>query len=72
MVRGFLDRLVGSVKRCIKKTTGRTCLTFTEMETLIFEIEHILNWRPLSTFFDDDNERILTPNYFLGATISVY
>ena len=26
----FWERFVGSVKRCIKKTTGRICLTFTE------------------------------------------
>ena len=27
---GFWERLVGSVKRSIKKTTGRTYLTFTD------------------------------------------
>ena len=43
---GFWERFVGSVKRCIKKTTGRTYLTFIEMQTLYFEMEHILNLRP--------------------------
>ena len=33
---GFCKRLVGSVKRCIKKTTSRTYLTFTELQTLFF------------------------------------
>ena len=62
---GFWERLVGSVKRCIKKTTGCNCLTLTEMQTLFFEIEHILNSRPLTALFDNDNEQILTPNHLL-------
>ena len=68
---GFWGRLVGSVKICIKKTTGCTCLTFTEMRTLFFELEHysklnILNSRPLTALFDDDdNEQIVTPNHLL-------
>ena len=35
------------------------------MQTLFFEIEHILNSRPLTVLFDDDNEQILTPNHLL-------
>ena len=57
--------MVGSVKRCIKKTTGRTCLTFTETQTLSFEIEQTLNSRSLTALFDDDNEQILTSNHLL-------
>ena len=53
---GFWERLIGSVKRCIKKTTGRTCLTFAEMQTLFFEIEHILNSKPLTTLYENNND----------------
>ena len=62
---GFWERLVKSVKKCIKKTTGCIYLTFTEIETLFFKIEHILNLRPLTTLFDNDNEQTLTPNHLL-------
>lgn len=38
MVGGFWERLVKSVKRCLKKTIGKASLTFDEMATLIVEV----------------------------------
>ena len=57
---GFWERLVGSVKRCLKKTIGRSTLTFEEMRTLLVEIESTLNNRPL-TYVYDDTEGISQP-----------
>ena len=45
---GFWERLVKSVKHCLKKTIGRAMLTFDEMATLIVKIEVTLNYRPLT------------------------
>ncbi|CAJ0591480.1 unnamed protein product [Cylicocyclus nassatus] len=44
---GFYERLVGSVKSCLKKTVRREILDLWLFETLILEIEAVLNTRPL-------------------------
>ena len=62
---GFWERLVSSVKRCLKKTIGQACLTYTKLQTILSEVELILNSRPLGTLFEDDFEEILTPNHML-------
>ena len=62
---GFWERLVSIVKRCIKKTIRRTSLTFVELQTLLFEVESIINSRPLGALYDDDFEEVLTPHYLL-------
>ena len=60
---GFWERLVKSVKHCLKKTIGRALLTFNEMATLIVEIEATLNNRPLTYVYDDAEgiDQPLTP-----------
>ena len=45
---GFFERLVRSVKRCLKKTIGKARLTYEELLTIIVEIEGVLNSRPLT------------------------
>ena len=44
----FLERLVRSVKRCLKKSIGKSSLKFEELPTLMVEIESTLNNRPLT------------------------
>ena len=63
MVGGFWERLVQSVKHCLRKVVGRATLTLDDLTTVIIEIETILNNRPL-TYIHDDNEGVshaLTP-----------
>ena len=62
---GFWERLIGQVNRCFKKVLGRTTLGFYQLQTVIQEIELILNFRPLGNLYDDDMEQILTPNHLL-------
>ena len=60
---GYWERLVRSVKRCLRKTLGRSTLTFDELATILVEIEATLNNRPL-TYVCDDTEGLsyaLTP-----------
>ena len=52
---GYWERLVRSVKRCLRKTLGRSTLTFDELATILVEIEATLNNRPL-TYVCDDTE----------------
>ena len=49
--RGVWERLVASVKQCSKKVVSMEKLTYVELETLVSEIELILNNRPIDLFF---------------------
>ena len=46
---------------------GRTTLDFYQLQTVIQEIELILNSRPLGVLYDDDMGQILTPNHLLSG-----
>ena len=64
---GFWERMVRSVKHCLKKVVGRTTLKFEELLTLLIEIESVINSRPL-TFIYDDQEGVsyaLTPAHLI-------
>ena len=52
---GFWERLVRSVKNCVKKMVGRSTLTFEELRTLLVEVEATLNNRPITYVYDDEN-----------------
>ena len=52
-IGGIWERMVRSVKRCLKKVLGRSSLNFQELRTLLPEIESVLNARPLTYVFDD-------------------
>ena len=60
---GFFERMVKSVKRCLRKVIGNARLSFDEMLTV--EVEGTLNARPLT--YDDDNpsEGVLTPSHLI-------
>ena len=49
---GIFERMVRSVKRCLKKTIGRARLTHDELTTAMTEVEMIVNSRPLSYVVD--------------------
>ena len=53
------------VKSCSKKSIGREKLSFTELLTVLFEIENVLNNRPLCFVYDDDVSDALKPNCLL-------
>lgn len=51
---GYWERLIQSVKRCVKKTIGKSTLTYDELATILTEIESTLNNRPLTYLYGDD------------------
>ena len=61
---GFYERLVGLVKRSLRKSVGRNLLIDTQLETLK-EIEAVVYSRPLVYVGDDiDSSIVLTPGHF--------
>ena len=53
------ERLIRSIKKCLKKCIGQANLTYDELNTLIVEAECIINSRPI-TYLYDDQEGITT------------
>jgi len=62
---GFYERLVGVVKRGMRKAIGRSLLTHSQLNTVLVEVEAIVNSRPLVYVGDDIEDIILTPAHFL-------
>jgi len=62
---GFFERMVGLVKRCLRKVLGNARLTFDELLTIIVEIEGTLNARPLTYEYEELEEEVLTPSHLI-------
>ena len=64
---GFYERLVGLVKRSLKKSIGRSMMNLVQIQTVLKEVESVVNSRPLVYVDDDVNSNIsLTPGHFLS------
>ena len=67
---GCSEALIKSVKRCLSSSIGSNVLTFSEMQTVLYDIADLLNDRPIGL---KDNDPVqgtyLCPNeYLLGRT----
>ena len=63
---GFYERLVGIIKRSLRKAIGRVCLNSEQLLTILKEAEAVINSRPLLYVGDDINSSMtLTPAHFL-------
>lgn len=51
---GYWERLVRSIKRPLKKVLGRATLGFDELNTILVEIEAVINSRPITYVYDDE------------------
>ena len=61
---GNWERLVQSIKRPLKKVLGRSTLNFDELNTVLVEIESVINSRPVTYVYvdEDANSYPLTPS----------
>ena len=62
---GVFGRMVRMTKRCLKKMVGRARLTYEELNTVVIEVEAVINSRPLSYVTADDLDQPLTPAHLL-------
>lgn len=63
---GLWEAGVKSAKSHLKKVLGSTLLTFEELNTVLIQIEAVLNSRPMTCLTNDPNDlRVLTPGHFI-------
>ena len=69
---GFYERLVGVVKFSLRKALGKLLFNYDQLNTLLLEIEAVVNTRPLIYVSSDLNsDSTLTPNHFLSLNPNV-
>uniref|UniRef100_A0A8D9ESJ6 Integrase catalytic domain-containing protein n=2 Tax=Cacopsylla melanoneura TaxID=428564 RepID=A0A8D9ESJ6_9HEMI len=61
---GCFERLISITKQCLRKMLGNLSLSMCQLNTLLTEIQHAINNRPLGYYGEEDF--IITPNHFLG------
>ena len=62
--------MVKSTKTLLRKTLQTAKLTYQELETVLSEVEQIINNRPITYNYSDSEESCLTPNHLLyGRTL---
>ena len=62
---GHFERMVGCVKRCLRKVLGNAKLSIDELSTVLTEVESTLNSRPLTYCYSEFGEEVLTPSHLL-------
>ena len=68
---GFWERIIGLTKQAVKKTLGRAFITQAQLETIVVEIEAMLNNRPLTYVSSDllDPEPLTPADMLYGRRI---
>ena len=64
---GFWERMIQSVKCCLRKSLGRTSMNFESLRTLLIETEATINNQPLTYTYDDEEGvlYLLTPSHLI-------
>ncbi|GBN88245.1 hypothetical protein AVEN_233612-1 [Araneus ventricosus] len=66
---GFWERLVRSVKTCLKRILGKSSFTYEELYTVLVEIQAVINSRPVTYLYSNVNEPdLLSPSHFLTGS----
>ncbi|XP_071177843.1 uncharacterized protein [Mytilus edulis] len=69
---GCSEALIKSVKKCLDVAIGDSVMTFSELQTVLFETANVLNERPIGTNNCDPNEgTYLCPNDLLLGRASI-
>ena len=62
---GFFERMVGTVKRCLRKVIMKAKLNEDELRTILLEIENTVNSRPLTYVYEELDSEPLTPSHLI-------
>ena len=64
------ERLVRSTKRCLKKVISTQRLTYEELNTILIDVESVLNSRPITYLYENDVEVPISPSHlFCGRRV---
>ena len=64
------ERLIRTVKNCLRKSIGRSYLDYFRLVTVLSDIQHAINCRPLTYRCSDNSSlEVLTPNHFLKPNV---
>jgi len=70
---GFFERLVGLVKRALRKGIGSKRLTLDQFVVVLAEVEAVVNTRPLTYVYEDFKSGFtLTPAHFLNSNLKPF
>ena len=64
-----LDHLVGITKMSLRKSIGRVSVTSSQLQTILTEVEVVVNTRPLLYVDNELDNKIITPAHFLSRNI---
>ncbi|XP_018343350.1 PREDICTED: uncharacterized protein LOC108749269 [Trachymyrmex septentrionalis] len=63
---GWWERLIGVLKRLLRRILKKACLSYEEMLTVLYDCEAVINSRPLTAMSDNAQDFVpLTPSMFL-------
>ena len=66
---GFYERLVAVVKAPLRRVLRKSLLALDELSTILLEIEHVVNDRPITYVAGVEEPPPLTPNMLAGSQI---
>ena len=62
---GFYERMVGFLKRILRKILANARLDYEELLTVVTEVESILNSRPISYVYTEETEEPICPSHLV-------
>jgi transposase InsO family protein len=63
---GWWERLIGTMKQILRRVLGQASLNYEELNTVLCDIESLINSRPLTYLSEDANDLVaLSPSMFL-------
>ena len=66
---GFYERLVGITKMSLRKSIGRVSLTSSQLQTILTDIEAVINTRTLVYVDNDLENQTIPPAHFLSINL---
>ena len=61
----FYERMVGLLKRILRKILANARLDYEELLTVVTEVESILNSRPISYVYTEETEEPICPSHLV-------
>ena len=62
---GFYEKMVGLLKRILRKILANARLDYEELLTVVTEVESILNSRPISYVYTEETEEPICPSHLV-------